>query len=46
MIKDTAVRKDTAGQHIQARTTYLKEMWPLNEYVFYVQIQAGETGLF
>ena len=24
----------------------LKEMWPLNECVFYVQIQAGKTGLF
>ena len=24
----------------------LKEMWPLNECVFYVQIQAVKTGLF
>ena len=23
-----------------------KEMWPLNECVFYVQIQAAKTGLF
>ena len=21
-------------------------MWPLNEYIFYVHIQAGKTGLF
>jgi len=26
--------------------SYKKEMWPLNECVFYVQIQAAKTGLF
>ena len=27
-------------------TIVQKEMWPLNECVFYVQIQAAKTGLF